>query len=119
MRAEVKRERESEEYWFEEGCYISEIANDDGDDLSIARARLKPHSTTQPHILIGTAERYVIIEGQGRVEVGDDLTEDVLPGDVVRIPPNTRQLIHNTGTADLVFYVICSPSFRKECYQAV
>jgi mannose-6-phosphate isomerase-like protein (cupin superfamily) len=117
MNAELKKWKKQEEYWFKEGCFIAEIANDGGDStLSIARARVKPASTTAWHMLDGVKERYIIVAGQGRVEVGEELREDVEAGDVVRIPENTRQRIGNTGDEDLIFYAICSPPFSSECY---
>jgi len=117
MRAEVKRPIEQKEYWFKEGCYILENGNDNGDEyLSIARARVKPKTATSFHMLKGVTERYIILSGSGRVEIGDSLKEDVEPGDIVRIPDNTRQRIINTGEKDLIFYAVCAPPFTKECY---
>jgi mannose-6-phosphate isomerase-like protein (cupin superfamily) len=62
-------------------------------------------------------ERYVIIEGRGLVEIGDSLTENVLPGDVVVIPPHCPQRITNTGKTNLVFLAICTPRFTVEAYE--
>jgi hypothetical protein len=57
---------ESSEYFFREGCYIVEVLNDpDHPDLSIARARVAPGVTTQPHSLTNTTERYLIQSGNG------------------------------------------------------
>jgi mannose-6-phosphate isomerase-like protein (cupin superfamily) len=84
--------------------------------VSIARARVETSVTTRWHRLRGIAERYVIIEGLGRVEVGDLPATDVGPGDVVLIPPGCRQRIANIGSTDLVFLAICSPRFVPEAY---
>ena len=120
MKPQVKREEAAREYWFEEGCYIIEVASDAEDEqLSIARARVLPGGTTAWHQLTGVTERYLMISGSGRVEVGDELCEQVGPGDVVRIPAGVKQRITNTGKDDLIFYAICSPPFAKECYQNV
>jgi mannose-6-phosphate isomerase-like protein (cupin superfamily) len=59
----------------------------------------------------------VILEGQGRVEVGDLPATDVDPGDVVLIPPGCRQRIANTGPRDLIFLAICSPRFMPDAYE--
>jgi len=105
------------EYYFEEGCYITELANSADDPaLSIARARVEPGVTTRWHRLRATTERYVLLEGSGRVEVGDSI-RIVEPGDVVLIPPMVRQRISNVGKADLVFLAICTPRFRRENYE--
>ena len=108
------------EYWFEEGCYITELANTPDDpDASIARARVLPGATTRWHRLRGTTERYVILEGRGRVEIGDEQPRDVGPGEVVVIAPMCRQRITNAGKTDLVFLAICTPRFRRENYEDV
>ena len=105
------------EYSTAENCRILELANlPDDPDCSIARARVAPGATTRWHRLAGTAERYVILEGRGRAEIGDLPPRAVAPGDIVLIPPGCRQRIANTGNGDLVFLAICTPRFRPEAY---
>ncbi len=117
MRAEVKKAGEQSEYFFEEGCHILEVANDDGDaQVSIARARVPAGITTAWHRLEDISERYLVISGRGRVEIGDLDAAEVGPGDVVRIPPGCRQRITSSGQEDLVFYAICSPRFQPGAY---
>jgi mannose-6-phosphate isomerase-like protein (cupin superfamily) len=102
-----------------EGCYIREISNSELDqEVSIARARVEPGVTTTRHRIRGTIERYLILEGEGLVEVGDHFTARVSAGDVVWIPRDTTQRISNTGTSDLIFLCICNPRFKPECYEA-
>jgi mannose-6-phosphate isomerase-like protein (cupin superfamily) len=109
-----------EEYWFQEGCHILEIANHPDDpQVSIARARVESGVRTQWHCLHETWERYLIIAGQGVAEIGDLAPARVSAGDVVVIPPGTRQRIRNAGSQELVFYAICSPRFTPECYQSL
>lgn len=103
-----------------ERCLIAELANTPDDpDVSIARARVAAGVTTRWHRLRDIAERYVILEGRGRVEIGELPATDVGPGDVVAIPPGCRQRIANTGDGDLVFLAICSPRFVPEAYEDV
>ena len=117
MRPEVKKSNVDTEFKTEERCYIVETANDSGDELvSISRARVEPGVTTAWHKLKGVAERYIIISGQGRVEINDLDPMDVIEGDVVRIPSDTPQRITNTGQIDLIFYAVCSPRFQTRCY---
>ncbi|MFO0252772.1 MAG: cupin domain-containing protein, partial [Betaproteobacteria bacterium] len=85
--------------------------------MSIARARVEPGVTTAWHRVRGTVERYVILDGSGRMEVGDLPPQEVQAGDVVLIPPSVRQRIANTGAGDLVFLAICTPRFRPENYE--
>jgi len=107
------------EYWFREGCYITEWSNSDADPgVSIARARVEPGRTTRWHRLDAITERYVILEGCGRAEV-DGQARDVQTGDVVVIAPGLAQRITNTGDTDLVFLAICTPRFRPENYSEI
>ena len=106
------------EYFFTEGCFIIEWWNTSVDAaVSVARARVEPGVTTRWHRLPNTTERYLILEGRGRVEVGDGPSEDVGPGDVVLIPPGTRQRITNLGEADLIFLAVCTPRFTPGVYE--
>ena len=117
MQISIRRQFQQNEFWFHEGCFITEIANDEEDDTcSIARARVEPGQTTAWHMLEGVEERYIIVTGVGRAEFGENVCCDVAPGDVVRIPRNTRQRITNTGRDDLVFYAVCTPPFSSGCY---
>jgi mannose-6-phosphate isomerase-like protein (cupin superfamily) len=103
-----------------ERCFIIEQSNTANDpEISIARARVEPGVTTRWHRLIGTAERYIILEGIGRVEVGSLSTQEVKAGDVVVIPPSYRQRITNIGEGDLIFLAICTPPFRQENYEDI
>ena len=117
MTAAVKSAAATREYYFEEGCYITELSNSADDVVvSIARARLAPGDTTRWHKLRDTGERYVLLEGYGRVEIGECPPQDVGPGDVVLIPPCTRQRITSVGERDLIFLAICSPPFTPDVY---
>lgn len=107
-----------DEYWFEEGCWIGEWWNSPADaGLSIARARVPVGGTTRWHRLKETTERYVILKGRGRVEVGDAPPRKVGPADVVLIPAGTAQRIANCGAGELVFLAICTPRFAREAYE--
>jgi mannose-6-phosphate isomerase-like protein (cupin superfamily) len=100
-----------------ERCYVNELSNiADDPEASIARARVTSGVTTRWHRLRDIAERYVILEGTGRVEVADLPPQDVGPGDVVLVPPGCRQRIACTSARDLVFLAVCTPRFRPEAY---
>jgi len=103
-----------------ERCFIAELAGPSVDEnVSIARARVKPGVTTERHRLKGVSERYIIAAGKGLMEIGDLEPIEVSQGDVVLIPPDTPQRITNTGDSDLIFYCVCIPPFRSSCYQAL
>jgi len=108
----------STEFETEERCAIVELSNVPQDPtVSIAQARVAPGVTTAWHRLRDTTERYVVLSGCGRVEVGDLPAAEVGPGDVVVIPPMCRQRIANTGDCDLIFLAICSPRFVPDAYE--
>lgn len=108
------------EFYTPERCYINELWNNAADpEASIARARVRPGVTTRWHRLKATTERYVILKGTGRVEVGSLPPQGVGPGDVVLIPPSCRQRITNIGGVDLVFLAICTPRFQPEAYKDI
>jgi mannose-6-phosphate isomerase-like protein (cupin superfamily) len=105
------------EYYTEERCYITELRKTAVDPVcSIARARVEPGVVTCFHILKGTIERYVILEGAGLVEVGNEPPRPVHPMDIITIPAETRQSIMNTGNVDLIFLCVCTPGFLPENY---
>lgn len=118
MRAGVSRGSAAVLEPTKERCDIAELSNTEDDpELSVARARVAPGVTTRWHRLEGIAERYVILEGRGRAELGGLPPQDLLPGDVLRIAPDQAQRITNTGTEDLVFLALCTPRFRWEAYE--
>ncbi|MCB1560619.1 MAG: cupin domain-containing protein [Xanthomonadales bacterium] len=109
-----------DEYWFEEGCWITELSNSADDPaLSIARARLPSGGTTRWHRLHGVIERYVILSGRGVVEVGDQPPREVGEGDMVYISAMQAQRIHNPGPDDLLFLALCTPRFTPEAYEDI
>ena len=106
------------EFYTDERCYITEISNSlDDPELSIARVRVEPTVTTAWHLLKDTAERYVILSGEGRMEVGNLPAQQLGTGDIVLIPPNCPQRVSNTATQDLLFLAICTPRFVNEAYE--
>jgi mannose-6-phosphate isomerase-like protein (cupin superfamily) len=117
MKAEIRRADPSRESLTHENCFILELANDPSDpDVSIARARVLPGVTTEWHRVNDIDERYVIVRGKGKVEVGNLPPAIVSEDDVVRIPANTPQRITNVGDVDLVFFCVCSPRFAQSAY---
>jgi mannose-6-phosphate isomerase-like protein (cupin superfamily) len=109
-----------QEFYTDEKCHILELSNSPDDPaVSIAQARVAPGVTTRWHRLKDTTERYCVLSGRGRVEVGDLPPQEVCAGDVVLIPPNCRQRITNLGSDDLLFLAICSPRFLPEAYEDI
>jgi mannose-6-phosphate isomerase-like protein (cupin superfamily) len=120
MQAQILKTPESAEYYFEEGCFILELSNLEHDpQLSIARARVLAGMSTRLHRLSNLVERYVILSGVGRVEVGDLVPQTVSAGSVVIIPQYCPQKITNTGEDDLVFLALCTPRFQTQFYEDI
>ena len=72
--------------------------------------------TTRLHALDGITERYIIIRGEGLVEVGGRSWR-VVPGDRVTIAAGIAQRITNTGARPLEFDCICTPRFVPDAYR--
>ena len=116
----VWKQRVETEFLTPERCHIVETYNSAGDEsFSVARARVQPGITTAWHQVEDTVERYIMIQGRGRVEVGNFPAEDVGPGDVVIIPAAFRQRITNIGNDDLIFFCVCTPRFQPQNYRAL
>lgn len=118
MQPMIFEPRASAWYSTEERCDINELANHAADPaVSIAEARVAPGITTRWHRLRGITERYVILAGTGKVEVGELPAQIVTAATVVLIPPGCRQRITNIGPDQLIFLAICSPRFVQSAYE--
>ena len=108
-----------EELWTSERCFIREIVNSaDIQDFSLAEARVESGMTTQLHKL-SVNEWYIILAGEGQMEVGAKPAYPVVPGDIVSIPAETSQRIHNSSDVDLLFQCVCLPRFTPDCYASL
>lgn len=118
----ILRDDSRSESGIEPGCYITDWLNDPADpDLSIARIRVEVGAETRLRRFQNIWERYVVLEGQGRIELvgpnrsfteGDHTISALEPGDVVLIPAGYSRRISNIGDGELVFLAICTPRFR-------
>lgn len=120
MKGIIRRQNPGNEFYTPEECYITELSNTHEDpDASIARVRVEPGVSTRRHRLTGTFERYYVIDGRGRVEIGELPPQEVNAGDIVLIPPMCPQSITNIGPEDLVFLAICTPRFSNDVYEDI
>ena len=118
MKPTILHHQPESEFLTDELCHITELSNSANDEeLSIALARVEPGVITRWHRLRETSERYVILAGQGVVEIADLPPRVVAPNDVAIIPPGCRQRITNSGSVDLLFYALCTPRFRPSVYE--
>ena len=80
---------------------------------SLAEARLPPGGSTVAHYHVRTEEIYYILEGTGRMVLGDE-HRDVGPGDAIAIPPGTIHTITNTGRSVLKLLCCCAPAYEHD-----
>jgi mannose-6-phosphate isomerase-like protein (cupin superfamily) len=78
---------------------------------SLAEARLPPGAGTAPHYHPQTEEIYYILEGTGRMTIGQESAE-VGPGDAIAIPPGAVHTITATGSVPLKFLCCCAPGYE-------
>lgn len=78
---------------------------------SLAEARLAPGQSTTPHYHPVVEEIYYILQGTGRMQIGNEVTE-VGPGDAIAIPPGAIHTIENNGAAILLFLCCCAPGYE-------
>lgn len=78
---------------------------------SLAEARLPAGGASTPHHHPRTEEIYYILEGQGSMQIGDEIRA-VGPGDAIAIPPEAPHQIRNTGSVVLKFLCCCAPAYE-------
>lgn len=77
-------------------------------DLSISHAILEPLKSSIPHKLKNSVEIYYILQGKGIMHI-DEEREDVKSGQIIYIPPNSKQYLENTENEELTFFVLSIP----------
>ena len=80
---------------------------------TLAQARLPVGARTAAHHHVQTEEIYYILQGRGRMQVGDE-GRDVGPGDAIAIPPGAPHQITNSGNATLIFLCCCAPGYEHD-----
>ncbi len=112
----IKDLQDCDEFIAGDDSLLRELLHPDKADLairySLAHAIVKPGQTSKPHKL-KTSEVYYILEGEGIMHINKE-SEKVTPGNVIYIPPSSRQYIRNTGSSELKFLCIVDPAWRHE-----
>ena len=80
---------------------------------SLAEARLNVGAITTAHYHPRTEEIYYILEGTGRMRLGDEI-RDVSVGDAISIPPGMTHQIENIGSEVLKFLCCCAPGYEND-----
>ena len=74
-------------------------------DLDLSLTELYPHKSTTGHSHDEADEVYVIISGQGTIEVGKK-SSNIKTGDVIIVPRGDFHRVHNQGEENLSFWSI-------------
>ena len=82
-------------------------------NFSIAHAILKPGESSLSHKMKKSTEIYYILEGRGLMHIENE-KEEVVPNQIVYIPPNSAQWIENEGDEELKFLCLVSPPWKAE-----
>ena len=83
-----------------------------GISYSIAQFTLEPRKKSKIH-KIKSSEIYYILEGSGEIRINED-SFHIEKDDSVYIPPNSKQLIENTGSINLKFLCIVEPAWKAD-----
>ena len=80
---------------------------------SLAEATLQPGGETAEHYHPRAEELYYVVEGAGRMRLGDD-EADIRTGDCVVIAPGTSHKLWNPGPEALVLLCCCAPAYSHD-----
>jgi mannose-6-phosphate isomerase-like protein (cupin superfamily) len=80
---------------------------------SLAEEVLPPGASVGRHHHLETEEVYYLLEGSGRMTVGDE-TREVAAGDAIFIPRGATHSLENTGATPLRLLLVCGPAYSRE-----
>jgi len=87
-------------------------------NYSLAHAMLRPGEKSLPHKFHEASEVYYILRGHGIMHINEE-TAEVLPGDMVYIPPPAVQWIESQGHENLEFLCIVDPAWKPDAEELV
>jgi mannose-6-phosphate isomerase-like protein (cupin superfamily) len=79
---------------------------------SLAEEVLPAGAAVGRHHHLETEEVYYLLEGRGRMTVGEE-TREVVAGDAVFIPRGQTHTLENTGTEPLRLLLVCGPAYSQ------
>jgi mannose-6-phosphate isomerase-like protein (cupin superfamily) len=80
---------------------------------SLAEAVIPEGCGTLLHKHLTTEELYHVIQGHGRMTLGEAISE-IEPGDTVLIPPGTPHRVESLGPGPLRLLCSCCPAYQHE-----
>lgn len=84
---------------------------------SLAEEVLPVGAAVGRHHHLETEEIYYILQGKGRMTVGDE-TREVAAGDAVFIPLKQTHTLENTGDEPIRLLLVCGPAYSYEDHRA-
>jgi mannose-6-phosphate isomerase-like protein (cupin superfamily) len=111
----VIRTSEQEAFVAPDSSEVRELARppDSASNQSLAEARVPPGAETTEHLHRTSEEIYYFTAGEGRMQLGEEVSA-VRSGEAVVIPPGTRHKLWNHGAEPLVLLCCCSPPYSDE-----
>ena len=112
---EVRSRDDAEAFTTKDGSTIRELLGTQHGtaNQSLAEATLEPGQSTQRHYHARSEELYVLLEGEGEMEV-DGATRRVRAGDSILIPPGAWHRIAAAPRATLRFLCCCAPPYSHD-----
>ena len=83
------------------------------ENLAVTWVEGEPGSEQAVHSHDGREQVYVVVHGRGAMRVGDEV-EEVGPGTLIMVPPNTDHSIRNVGEEKLIYVSSTSPPFAMQ-----
>ena len=83
------------------------------ENLAVTWVEGEPGSEQAVHSHDGREQVYVVVRGHGAMRVGDEV-EEVGPGTLIMVPPNTDHSIKNIGEDTLIYVSSTSPPFAMQ-----
>ena len=80
---------------------------------SLAEAWLEPGQATHRHYHARSEELYVLLEGEGEMEVDGERSR-VAPGQAILIPPGARHQVTASADGPLRFLCCCAPPYSHD-----
>lgn len=84
---------------------------------SLAEEVLPVGAAVGRHHHLETEEVYYILQGRGRMTVGDEVRE-VAAGDAIFIPIDSKHALENTGDEPVRLLLVCGPAYSYEDHHA-
>lgn len=113
---ELRSREDAEPFTTKDGSTIRVVLDHEAGgaaNQSLAEASLGPGQATERHYHARTEEIYVLLEGEGEMEVEGDRSH-VGPGDAILIPAGAWHQIRATGSGPLRLLCCCAPPYSHD-----